>query len=439
MKFVMEKLKDAGHRVTINIPKTIIDNSVLKEFIKISKTKNINGFRKGKIPIKFIEKEYGDAIYYDIFKQLMQKFFYEFIREKNIKIIGAPRYYIHENQDKIEKQYKYSVIYEIYPQFKIDDIKNIEVNKIDVQIKNEDIRNSIIKNKLHNIFWKKVNRPIQLNDRVTIDYYVYKNRFLIQQFNKKNFIFIVSHNTLIPQLKYKIINRVINDIFFFKIKLHQLHPEKKLQNKEIICKIKIIQIEAQDEKKIYEKNIIKKTLETIDYLNIKQNISLQINQITDKYLEDQIIEQIIKKNIISIPPLLFEQYKQTIYKKFVKQYEEENANILEKKYHYNIDIQVKKKLCMKILLEKIISDNKIFLDEKYMQSLIKKISLNYQKPKEIIYLYNNNKNFQNTIKNIELKNQAMILLKKRIKIIKKYWNFDYFINYNWATHEEFIF
>lgn len=438
MKFFMEKLKDAGHRVTIKIPKIIVDNSLLKEFIKISKTKNINGFRKGKIPIKFIQKEYGDIVYYDIFKQLMQKFFHEFINKKKINIIGLPKYYIHENQDKNKEYYKYSVIYEIYPEFNIHDVKNIEANKIHVQITEDDILNSILKNNFQQFFWNKVNRPIKPDDRVTIDYYIYENNCLIKEFNKKNFVFVLSHNTLLPQLAYKIINRVINDIFFFKIKLHKLHPETKLQNKEITCKIKIIDIEEKQEKKIYEPNIIHKKLEKQEYLNIKKNIHLQIDQITEKYLEDQIIRQLIKKNIISIPPLFFEQEKRAIHEEYKRQYKEKNSNILEKKYYYNLDTQAKKRLYKKIILEKMIFDNQIYLDEKYMKSFIEEISLNYQKPKEIITLYKTNKNFQNTIKSIEINNQAMMVLKKKINIIKKYWDFNYFKNYKWDCQEELI-
>ena len=37
MKFFIEKNKDAGHRVTINIPKIIVNNAIFRELIKISK------------------------------------------------------------------------------------------------------------------------------------------------------------------------------------------------------------------------------------------------------------------------------------------------------------------------------------------------------------------------------------------------------------------
>lgn len=440
MKFVMEKNQDESHRVTINILKETINNALQKECIKLSKTKIINGFRKGKIPIKFIQKKYGDIVYYDIFKQLMQKFFYEFLNKEKIKIIGSPQYYIHNNKNEKQEYVQYSVVYEIYPTFQIKNINNITVNKINVQITDEEIQNNIEKYKYKNFFWTKVNKPIKSNNRVTIDYEVYNNIHLITKFNKKNYTFIVSDATLIPQLKYKIINHVMNDIIFFTIKFHALYPIQELQNQNITFKIKIIKIEEQEETETDSnviKNIYEKTFNQKQYVNIKNNVNEQIQQITEKYLEDQIIDKIIKKNIILIPPILFEQNKKKLHKEYVKQYQEKNSNILEKKYHYDFDIKVKKKLCMQIILETIISNEKILVDEKNLTSLIHKISLNYKKPTEIINLYNENETFKNAIKNIELKNQAIKFLKNNINIVEKYWTFNDFINYEWETYNDF--
>jgi len=436
----MEKNQDAGHRVTIKIPKKITNNSLLKEFIKIRKTTNIHGFRKGRAPIKVIQEKYGQSVYYDIFKELMQKFFYEFINKEKIKIIGSPKYYIHQKEEKKKEYFEYSVIYEMYPKFEIKDLKNIKVNKINVRITDEDIKRTIEKYKTKKNIWSEVNKPVKSYDRVTINYCLYEKNEIIKKFNTEKVKFIVSENTFIPQLNYKIINHFINDIVFFKVKFHQFHPEKELQNKDITFKVKIIKIEKRQEPEIEDdkKNKREKKLTEIYYKTIKKNLYSQINTITDKYLEDQIIQKITKKNIISIPPILFQEEIENIYKEYNKQYKENNHGILEKKYHCNLDMQVKKRLYIQIIIEKIISDYQLSADENNIQKLIKKISLNYKKPIEIINLYNKNKNLKNTIKNIELKSQAIFLLKKKINTVEQYWDFDKFINYQWDNHEELI-
>ncbi|QIQ42038.1 MAG: trigger factor [Buchnera aphidicola (Microlophium carnosum)] len=438
MKFFMEKNKDAGHRVTINIPKTTVNNSLLREFTKISKTTNINGFRKGKTPIKVIKEKYGNSVYYDIFKQLMQKFFYEFINKEKIKLIGSPKFYMHQNEDNKKEHFEYSVIYEIYPEFQIKNIKKIQVKKVNVKITDQDIKKNIEKYNTKKNIWNTVNKAIKSHDRVTINYCIYEKHKKINKFNIEKISFIVSQNTLIPQLNYKIINHFLNDIIFFKIKVHQFHPEKELQNKDITFKIKIIKIEKKQEIELEnnsKQDFIEKKITQKHYQTIKNNLHSQINIITEKYLEDQIIQKIIEKNIILIPPLLFEEEIKILSQQYKKKYKEEKSNILEKKYHLDLSSQVKKKLYSQMIIEKIISDNQFLANENNIQKLIQEISLSYKRPIEIINLYNQNKNLKNAIKDIELKNQAMLFLKKSIQIEKKYWTFEEFINYNWTNYK----
>lgn len=435
----MEKNKGVGHRVRINILKKIVDDAIIQELIKIGKKTNINGFRKGKIPIKVVQEKYGNTVYYDVFKQLMQKFFYEFIDKEKIKIIGSPKYYMHKNTDNKKECFEYSVIYEIYPKFHIEDIKNIQVKNMAVNITDEDIKTNIEKHKSRINVWNTINKPIKSYDRVTINYNIYESNKKLENFDSENFSFIVSENTLIPQLNTKIINHVVNDIIFFKVKFHQFYPEKELQNKDITFKIKIIKIEKKQEQNLEEKNTEKENITQLNYQTIKNNLIIQINKITQQYLEEQIIEKIIKKNIIIIPPILFQEEIKYICKNYQKKYLEENKhNILEKKYHKNFDLQAKKRLSFKIIIEKIISDYQLCVNEKNVQSLIEKISLNYKKPMEIINLYNKNNHLKKTIQNIDLENQAMHFLKKNIQTIKQYWTFDQFINYYWKNHEELI-
>jgi len=435
----MEKNKDTGHSVRINILKKVVNNAIVKELINISKKTNINGFRKGKIPIKVVKEKYGDVIYYDVFKQLMQKFFYEFTEKEKIKIIGSPKYYLHKNEDNKKEYFEYSVIYEIYPKFNIEDIKSIKAKNITVNITDADIKKNIEKYKTRINVWNIENKAIKPHDRVTINYNIYEKNKRLKNFETKNFTFIVSENTLIPQLNEKIINHIINDIIFFKKKFHPFYPEKELQNKDITFKIKIVKIEKKREQDLEEKNIKNEKITQVTYQTIKNNFIFQVNKITEKYLEEQIIKNIIKKNIILIPPILFQEEIKCIYEQYKKEYlEEKNHNILEKKYHINFDFQARKRLSLKIIIEKIISDHQLHANENNVKSLIKNISLNYKKPIEIINLYNKDNHLKNKINNIDLENQAVSLLKKNIQTTEEYWTFDKFINYNWKMHDEFI-
>ncbi|WP_422667367.1 trigger factor [Buchnera aphidicola] len=438
MNFLIEKNKNEEYRVTIKIPEIIIKKNIIKKFNEINKNENINGFRKGKIPIDIIKKKYGNNIYYDVLNQLMQKFFHKFIIEKKINTIGNPKYYIHSNEYNNFKNFKYSVIYALKPIFKLQDIKSIQVKKIIVNITKQNILNQIQKNQKNLKKWKITQRSIKTNDRVLLDYKVYVNNQIIEEFHQKNFSLIISKNILLPQLYYQIQNHYINDVFFFKIHFSKFHPEKKLQDKEVIFKIKIKKIEEKIKNIVLSENQEEK-IEPIYYKKMKEKINKKIKKINDNYIYFQIIQKLIKNNPIIIPHILIEEEIKNIYYDNLQKYQKNEGNILEKKYHINIHLQAKKNIHIKLIIQNIISENNILPDLNTIDKLIKKISLNYKKPEEIINLYKTDKNLIEKIKNIELEIQVMNLLFKKITIIEEYYTLDQAIYYAKNTIDNNLF
>ncbi|CAL4324851.1 trigger factor [Buchnera aphidicola] len=426
MKFLIEKNKNSENRVTINISKITIQKKIFKRLNEISKNENINGFRKGKIPINIIQKKYGDKIYYDVLNTLMQKLFNEFTQKEKIEVIGSPKYYIHpEDTGDDIKYFKYSVIYASKPIFQIQDIELIHAKKIIAKINKKDILKQIEKDKRCFNAWKKVNRSIKMNDRVLIDYQLYIHNQIIQKFNKKDY-FIVSKDIIIPQLYFKIINKCINDVFFIKIKFSKFHPEKILQNQDIILKIKIITIEEKENRNVV---LLKNNISALCYKETEQKINRKIKKISDDYLCNQIIEQLIKANPILIPGLLIEQETQKLFYNNKKRYKKNKGSILEKKYHINIEEKAKKNVHISLIFQNIITTKKLLTNSNTVDQLIKKISINYQKPSEIINLYKTDKYLIEKIKNIELEMQVMQLLLKTIKIKKEHYTLDEAIYY----------
>ncbi|WP_343154145.1 trigger factor [Buchnera aphidicola (Aphis aurantii)] len=436
MKFLLEKTKDAGHRVTINIPKIIIDQALIKEFSKINKTTNINGFRKGKAPIKIIQQKYGNNVYYDVFNKLMQKFFFEFLSKEKINIIGHPKYFINKNEEKNEN-FKYSVIYEIYPHIKIKKLNLIKVEKSIVNITDAEVKKNLIENQTKTTVWNKVNRSIKINDRVKISYSLYDNNRKIEKFGIKNIQFIVLNNNLLNELNNKIINHYTDDVIFLKIFFSSFHPEKILHKKNITLKIKIIRIEEKEELKI-KKNIQNTKFIELNLQSIKNKIVQDINKLIQNQLKNQIIHKLVTLNPIKIPPILLKEEVKNLHQKLIEEYKTKK-NILDKRYHINLELYAKKRLYTKLILEKIINDNKIVVDEEQIEFTIKEISSKYKNPLEIINLYNQNKILRKTIKNLELEKKAIIFLQNKINIIDKHYTFDEFIRNNRNYSEELFF
>ena len=63
MQVSVETTKGLGKRLSITIKSEDIKKAIDKELINTAKKERIDGFRKGKVPLKIVEQRYGASIY----------------------------------------------------------------------------------------------------------------------------------------------------------------------------------------------------------------------------------------------------------------------------------------------------------------------------------------------------------------------------------------
>ena len=59
MSFTVEKLEHSMAKLTITVPAADFDKAMTAAYNKTKNRFNVPGFRKGKVPMAFIEKMYG--------------------------------------------------------------------------------------------------------------------------------------------------------------------------------------------------------------------------------------------------------------------------------------------------------------------------------------------------------------------------------------------
>ena len=63
MQVSIESSKGLERQVKVSVPAEKIDSEVLQRLQKATKTVNIKGFRKGKVPLKVVQQQYGCLLY----------------------------------------------------------------------------------------------------------------------------------------------------------------------------------------------------------------------------------------------------------------------------------------------------------------------------------------------------------------------------------------
>ena len=119
------------------------DKELVETYEKTKGKFNIEGFRKGKAPMKVIENFYGENVFYEeTFNRTLTDFYINYLQEnKEIKPLKS---YPDFNIDQIGKEgYKVTLTIALTPKVELGEYKNVEVKRIKHSVSDEDVDKEI--------------------------------------------------------------------------------------------------------------------------------------------------------------------------------------------------------------------------------------------------------------------------------------------------------
>ncbi len=154
----------------ILVPYQLIEARINDSIIKIRKTLNLKGFRKGQVPHEVIKQKYGQSIMADESDKLVSEQVRKIIKDNNLKIALQPKIDLKVFEDKKDLECVASI--ELFPEVPEIDLDRLKVAKREVEITDGDITEGV--NKLLKFYrsWDKQDESYKakLGDAVNIDY-----------------------------------------------------------------------------------------------------------------------------------------------------------------------------------------------------------------------------------------------------------------------------
>ncbi len=284
---------------------TINGEDVRNEYKKIlneaKENAQIPGFRKGRVPESILETKYKEGFLAETANIIMENAFKEIIEKVEKKPIG---YSIPKIENfklpELGSDFTFELIYDVFPSFKIDDYKNIEVEKDEAKISDDDINSETEKLVKDFSTIEPKDGKITDNDIVSLDYTVYHNDNEFYKRDNEN-IYIGKDYDMFKlgsdiigmkkeeekefekSFKEDEIEKIAGKTFRIKLKIKEVKLEKKPKLDDELAK----QIDEECKTVSELKNKIKDNLQKYADMTIKQRATNEaLKKIVDTYNGD---------------------------------------------------------------------------------------------------------------------------------------------------------
>ena len=284
-------------------------DAVTKAYLKQRKNITIPGFRKGKAPRAFIEKYYGEGVFYeDALEAIYPDAVASAIEEAKLEPVDTP--YDLEipemGNDGVTMKFKVTV----KPEVELGEYKGLKATKKSTKVTADEVKAELARMQEQNSTVSDVDdRAVKKNDIVVIDFEGFVDGKAFEGGKAEKYELTIGSNQFIPGFEDQIIGHKIGDKFDVNVKFPEDY-QADLASKDAVFKIKLHGIKVKEVPALddeFAKDVSE--FDTLDELkkDIKKQLEKRKNDDAENELHNTLLEEVAKCIKAEIPEAMIEK------------------------------------------------------------------------------------------------------------------------------------
>ena len=390
----MEKDKNI-HELTVKIEGEEWANAQDKAFVKRNKNAKIDGFRPGHAPKDVFLKHYGkESLYFDAADSLLQTAYSRALEDSKLVPVVEPKVEV-KSIDETGVEFVFTIITK--PEVNIKKYKGLNVKKDDVNVSSEEIEHEMshLLERYSELLVKE-NGTVENGDTAVIDFEGFKDGVAFEGGKGENYSLELGSGSFIPGFEEQLIGMAPNEEKTIEVTFPEDYGHEDLKGAKATFKVKVHEIK---EKKLPEFNQEFFDDLAMEGVNSKETLeksieeSLKAHKETDaenKYV-DELLDKIAENTEVSIPDEMVEEEVHRLMERFEQQLKMQGVSLdlyyqftksTHEDLHKQMEPEAYKNVLYRLILEKIVSLEKIEVTLEEAEEEASKLAAKYGMDKE---------------------------------------------------------
>ncbi|MCK9161521.1 MAG: trigger factor [Arcobacteraceae bacterium] len=338
MEFKATRVNSANANVVATITKETLDKNLDKVAKQLSKSANISGFRKGKVPVSVVKQIHGERLEQDAQAEALRVLFADSIKDLSIDpqdVIGEPIVTKYEKKEdgKIDVEVRFS----IKPNIDLGDYKALlpEVKETDVNDKEVEDRVMLMASKSAPLEKIARKRALKSGDYAVIDFEGFVDGEAFEGGKADQYTLEIGSGSFIPGFEDQMIGMKYDETKDIVVTFPQEYQAKNLAGKEATFKVTLHEIQQRGEIELNDE-LAKKVMPndkdiTLEALKEKVKDQLKSEKLSKLYNEElkpAYLDALIASINFDLPMNVVEQEINVALNNEVRSLDEEALNKL---------------------------------------------------------------------------------------------------------------
>ncbi|EBF5159975.1 TPA: trigger factor [Listeria monocytogenes] len=397
MSVKWEKQEGNVGKLTFEIEQEKVKEGLDRAFVKVRKTLNVPGFRKGKVPRQIFNQRFGEeALYQDALDILLPEVYSAAIDEAGIDPVDTPQV----NIESMEKGETWVLTAEVTvkPEVKLGDYKGLEVEKRETELTTEDLEAELkqLQERQAELVVKE-DAPAENGDTVILDFEGFKDGVAFEGGQAENHSLELGSGQFIPGFEEKLVGLKAGDEADIELTFPEEYHAEDLAGQPVVFKVKLHEIKTKEVPALDDElaKDIDEEVETLDEL--KEKISKRLQEAKEESVAQAKQEEVIAKAVenaeVDIPHAMVHHEADHLMNHFAQDLQAQGltpelyyqfTGQTEEAMHAQMEKDAEKRVKMNLVLEAIAEAENIEPTEEAIDEEISTLAEKYGMEKDAV-------------------------------------------------------
>jgi len=329
MSVTVEKLENSMAKLKITVPAEQLEKAIEKAYQKNKNKIQIPGFRKGKAPRKMIEKMYGVGVFYeDAANALIEEEYPKAATECGEDVVSSPKIDVEELE--AGKDFVFTAEVALKPPVKLGKYKGIEVEKMDLEVTDEEVDAEIDRQRNMNARSIDVtDRAVKDGDTVSLDFEGFVDGEAFEGGKGTDYPLTIGSGSFIPGFEEQLVGFEIGQEGDVNVKFPEDYQAEHLAGKDATFKCKVNSIKAKELPELNDDFAGDQGFDTVEEYKADTKKKLEEKKATDERAkkEDAVVRAVIEDAEMELPEAMVETQQRQMVNEFAQRLQMQGMNM----------------------------------------------------------------------------------------------------------------
>ncbi|MCM1495636.1 MAG: trigger factor [Bacteroides sp.] len=356
MSYTVEKLEKNMAKITIEVAAEEFEKAMVGSYNKQKNKISVPGFRKGKVPMAFLEKTYGSEMFYeDAANTCIQEAYPREMAESDLEVVSRPT--IDVVQMEKGKPFIFTAEVALKPEVTLGAYKGIEVEKIEVTVTEEDMDAELKRIQQQNSRSITVeDRSTQMEDEVTIDFEGFVDGVAFEGGKGSDYPLKLGSHSFIDTFEEQLVGKNIGDEVEVNVTFPEDYQAPDLAGKPAMFQVTIKGIKATELPELNDEFASEASeFETMDEYkeDIRKTLTAKKEAEAKQEKESKIVEKIVEGAEMEVPDAMVDMMQEQMVDEFAQRLSYQGLQLEQYLQFTGMDINRFKDQCKPEALKRI--------------------------------------------------------------------------------------